>query len=337
MSSLLTLAIGSLGGSIAWFFGAPIPFLIGSAILVTLAALIGFNCSVNINLKNISFIAIGIAFGSDVNPTIFHNIFSWPITILGMILNVILMLFLASFIFQKFFSIDRNTAILASTPGHLSYVLSLSEDTNANSLLISVIQSIRVLTLTLAVPATIAIFSDYTVAPLENTGEQLSYVHLVTLVIFSVVIGYILNNHGFPAAFLIGGMVSSAFGHSLDWTPGYVPSFITVSAFTILGSLIGSRFADVKIRTLQKAGFQGLIFTLIALSLSILIAWVISNLSRFNFIEILIAIAPGGFEAMVAMGTFVTADPTFIAFHHLARLFLLSFIIPLVLKQPKTK
>ncbi len=335
MSSILTLLIGFIGGSIAWALNAPLPFLTGPAASVTIAALTGLNCRVDSNLKTMSFIAIGIGLGSGVDPSIFRNVCAWPITLIGVVLNVALLLRFGSLIFQKIYAIDRTTAMLASTPGHLSYVLSLSEDAHANSLLISVIQSIRVLTLTLAVPATIMIFTDFNMTSTDYTAEILSHFHFIVLLIFSVILGYIFKSLSFPAPFLIGGMVSSTFGHSVALTPGSLNSFITTAAFIILGSLIGSRFTGVKLKTLKMAGVQGAIFTLMALALSLFIAWTISTLTNFTFIEILIAIAPGGFETMLAMGTFLKIDPTFITFHHLGRIFLLSLIVPIVLRPKK--
>ena len=49
------------------------------------------------------------------------------------------------------------TARLAAAPGHLSYVLSLSTETRADIALLSVVQSLRVLTLTLLVPLVAAL------------------------------------------------------------------------------------------------------------------------------------------------------------------------------------
>ena len=47
--------------------------------------------------------------------------------------------------------------------------------------------------------------------------------------------------------------------------------------------------------------------------------------------HVLVAFAPGGLETMVAMAGVVGADPAFVMFHHVARLFFLSAFVPLVL------
>ena len=65
----------------------------------------------------------------------------------------------------------------------------------------------------------------------------------------------------------------------------------------------------------------------------IISALIISNLTKFNFIEVLIAIAPGGLETMIVMGQLVGTDPAFVAFHHLARLFILLLLLSIMIKQ----
>ena len=69
------------------------------------------------------------------------------------------------------------------------------------------------------------------------------------------------------------------------------------------------------------------------LALSVSFEFILSYLTKFRFIEILIAIAPGGLETMVVMGQLVDADPAFIAIHHIVRLIFLSFFIPIMMSS----
>jgi len=43
---------------------------------------------------------------------------------------------------------------------------------------------------------------------------------------------------------------------------------------------------------------------------------------------VLIAFAPGGLETMAAMSVILGIDPTFVATHHIARLLMLTVIVP---------
>ena len=334
MATTITILIGTLGALSAWLVSAPAPFLTGPAMLVTISALIfNIKCQIALPVRNISFVIIGISTAEGINSKVLDNIFKWPITLIGMTCCIVLLVVLGKYLFQTFFKMERNDALLASTPGHLSYVLSLSESGSGNTVIISVIQSIRVLTLTLAVPATIAFFTDFDLQKTIPHMLILTYTHLILLIIFSGLIGFLLLQFKTPAAFLLGGMFSSTIGHLFEITPGVVPEYLTILAFIILGSLIGSRFTGINLKLFRSCILKGGLFTAVSLIISVIGAFIISNLTAFKLIEVLIAIAPGGLETMIVMGQLVGADPAFIAFHHLARLFLLLFILSIMIKR----
>lgn len=87
---------------------------------------------------------------------------------------------------------------------------------------------------------------------------------------------------------------------------------------------------------LKRAAFGGVMLTLIGLVISITAASLIAYLTNLPLIDVIIAFAPGGLETMVAMGAIVDADPTYVAIHHVARLFFLSIFVPLVLSRSGT-
>ena len=334
MNSFVTIFMGALGAAVAWIISAPAPFLTGPATFVTICAILfRINCEISIPIRNISFLVIGISTAEGIDSKVLSNLLKWPISLIGMILSIITVVFLGKYIFQEFFKMRKNDAILASTPGHLSYVLSLSESYSGNTAVISLIQSIRVLTLTLAVPGTITFFTDYEMELIPLSDLVLSYPHLIILTMLSAAVGLILFYYKTPAAFLLGGMFCSTVGHGTNLTPGVVPEYLATSAFIILGSLIGSRFTGISLETFKSYVFMGSLFTAFSLLIAIITALVISNSTEFTFIEILIAIAPGGLETMIVMGQLVGADPTFVAFHHLARLFILLFLLSIMIKK----
>ena len=52
-------------------------------------------------------------------------------------------------------------------------------------------------------------------------------------------------------------------------------------------------------------------------------------LTGMDLIAVLIAFAPGGLETMAAMSVVLGIDPTFVASHHVARLLMLTVIVPI--------
>ena len=150
---------GTLGSLFGWGLALPAPFLMGPVIVSTLLAILRIGFSVPEQIKQISFILIGISVGSNVTPEALLSISRWPFSILIMILSVITIIFLCKIILQNFFGMDKKSSLLASTPGHLSFVLMLGTETKADTTKIAIIQSIRVLALTIITPVIVVLYS----------------------------------------------------------------------------------------------------------------------------------------------------------------------------------
>lgn len=327
------LLIGILGAAIAWWMKVPAPFLTGPAAFVSVAGVLGLDCRIPDRLRDACFIVIGLSLGSSVTPETLSAAAAWPVSLIGMSISVGVVMLAGGFMFQHAFGMDRKTALLASSPGHLSYVISFSTDIGAGTAVISVIQSMRVLLLTLAVPVAVAMLTDADMTMRAPIGHVLPYTYLAGLVVLSALFGAVLVKFKVPAAYLISGMIISSIGHGTNLTPGSVTPEISTAAFIIMGTLIGTRFSGVSPQALRKAAFGGVLLTLLGLAISILAAAIISYTLGFPLIDVIIAFAPGGLETMVAMGAIVGADPAYVAIHHVTRLFFLSVFVPLVLSR----
>lgn len=332
----VALLIGISGAVIAWWLGVPAPFLTGPATFVSLAGVFGANCRIPNKLRDACLIVIGLTLGSSVTPEILSAAAAWPISLIGMCFGVGLVMLAGGYMFQHVFGMDRKTALLASSPGHLSYVISFSTDVGADTAIISVIQSMRVLFLTLAVPVAVAVLTGADMTMRAPVGHILPLIHLALLAGLAAAFGTILVKVKVPAAFLISGMIISSIGHGTNLSPGSVTPELSIAAFIVMGTLIGTRFSGVTLYTLKKAAFGGIALTLIGLAISICAAAIISYFLGLPLIDVIIAFTPGGLETMVAMGAIVGADPAYVALHHITRLFFLSLFVPFVLSRGET-
>jgi len=229
---------------------------------------------------------------------------------------------------------DRTTALMGAFPGHLSYVLGLSEGIRADIPTVSVIQSVRVLALTLSVPVIIAVFGDLPeVAP--QAAAILDVRLLVAILALAGAVGWLFKLAKFPAAFLLGAMAVSAVLHGAEIVTAAVPPWMTIAAFIALGSMIGTRFSGTTFAELKRSMAAGVFVTIASVAIAALFALLAAYLTGFPVPSVLIAFAPGGLETMVAMSVLLGSDPTFVAAHHVARLLMLTMIIPLFLIRGK--
>jgi hypothetical protein len=327
-TSLLSLALGSLGALAAALAGFPAPFLTGPAAVVSLAGIAGLQCAVPTLLRNACFIVIGLGLGTSVSPEILADALKWPASLLGMAGSVTVIMIFGAWLLRRGFACDGRTAVLGSAPGHLSFVLGLSLETGANTAFISVVQSLRVLFLTLATPAAIALATDADLSARPAPTTLLSLPHLALLATLAVAAGFALGRLRAPAAFLLGGMAVSVIGHGSGLTPGGMPLRLTDAAMVCMGTLIGTRFAGVRLAQIRQAALAAFVLTGGSIALVVLTALAVVSLVDLPLTDVVLALAPGGLETMIAMSAAVGADPAFVGFHHVARMFLLSALIP---------
>ncbi|MEM6460559.1 MAG: AbrB family transcriptional regulator [Pseudomonadota bacterium] len=324
------LIAGAAGFVIAWILYFPAPALTGPALLVSVLSVVGVKMHIPDILRNGCFVVIGLSMGTGVTPEVYEAARQWPLSLVLLTISVCGIFGGCAFVLRRYLRQDRETAILSSTPGHLSYILSLSTATRGDIPTISVIQSTRVLALTLLVPFAVGLLGfDTTIIGLPGaTMELLSFAVSIGL---AMALGLLFRRLRIPAALLIGGMTFSTATHLTGLIDGHVPLWATIPAFAIMGTLIGTRFSGVSMDVLRHAFLAGLVVTLIAFALTVVFAVLLVQFVALPLPQVLIAFAPGGVESMAAIAVIVGADPTFVAAHHVWRLLILTVLAPAVL------
>lgn len=329
-ANVATLSIGAIGAAIAWLLNFPAPALTGPALLVSVCGVLGIKLGVVDPIRNACFVIIGLSLGTGVTPDVMEAARQWPASFIGLTASLIVVFSSSTFLLARLWKFDANTSLLCSSPGHLSYVLGLSSAYKADLAVVSVVQSIRVLALTLVVPLIVSLMG-YDTSVVGIPGEKLSAIALLISIVCALILGFGLTKMRVPAAFLIGGMIFSTLSHLSGYMAGHVPTWAAVPAFVIMGSFIGTRFSGISFQTLRHAFSAGVLVTVVAMASTCLFAVIVAQFINIPLPQLMIAFAPGGVEAMAAMGTIMGADPTFVAIHHVWRLFILTFLAPTVL------
>jgi hypothetical protein len=323
-----TLIVGGIGAWIAGLAGAPIAVLTGPALLVSLAALAGLRTGIDTTVRDLTFLLIGVSIGSGVDTDATQAMLRWPLAfaVLGVMLWATL--WICARVLEKGFGLPRRSAYLAAAPGHLSFVISLSSALELDTTRIVVIQSVRLLALTLSVPVIATAFGYELSGQIMPTGSPIGLHHLGLLLILGLIIGYGLDRIGLPAALLIGGMVASSLGHGSGLTPGVLHPWLTFLGLMTVGTLIGARFNGITRAAMVESLAAGVTTTALTTLMAVLAALPVAYALGFDPTHVLVAFAPGGLETMIAMGVVLGANPGFIAACHVARLLFLTVLIP---------
>lgn len=331
-SVALGLAIGAAGAWVAWLLAVPAQFILGPAIAVTVAGVSGLRTDMPAPLRNAAFVVIGAIMGSGVTPGVLDAARKWPLSFLVLGASLVVIMGITAVLFRRFWGYDRTTAVLSSAPGHLSFVIGLGAETGGNLAAISIVQSIRLLCLTLFVPVIVAAWGFGDAAHAGSVpAVAMSLPQLAAMLPACLGAGYALNRLRMPAGFLIGAMLVSTVLHLTGSVQGVVPDWLAVPCFIAMGTMIGARFSGVRAPELFRYSGAGLLATAIAVAIAGAAAALASSVTGIALGPMLIAFAPGGVETMAAIALLVNADPAFVAAHHMMRLFILTGLIPLFL------
>ena len=315
----------------AWIFmqiGFPVAPLTGAAVAVSVVCVLGAKVSIAARVRDGLLLLIGINIGSAVSPEALSAAATWPMSIAILTLAMAFSMAFSGLGLVKWFAFDAKSAFLATCPGHLSFVLGMAHDENLEIAPIAIAQSIRVLAITICVPLLLG-----KAAPqMAQDPIALSLWHLSIMVVLSFGVALGFGALRFPAPYLLAGMAISGVGHGVGVTEGQLPMPMLNICLMGMGLLIGSRFAGARGHSLRNGLWAGLWITMInGLSTGVAVVIAAAVLS-VSMPLLMAAYAPGGIEAMAAISMILGLSPTFVAAHHVARLAILSVMIPLAYK-----
>lgn len=331
-----TLAIGAAGAGVFTLIGFPVAVLTGPAAAVSVAALAGLRCVIPDALRDALLLTLGIGIGSTVTPEVVQTALLWPLSLAVLTAAVLAIFFIARAALERGFGYDRMTAVLAATPGHLSFVLGLSTTLGANVPQVALVQTVRVLLLTLCVPVLISAWGIEGTPP-TGPAPVMAFGHLAILVPLSLIFGLVLKRLTVPAPLLLAAMGVSALTNGSALTTGTPPPWLTVAAFVGMGAMIGTRFSGLDRRGFGVAFLAGLVTTLIACAVAAVFAALAASVVGLPPAALLLAFAPGGVEVMAAIAIETGLEPAFVAAHHIFRLLALSIMLPVLIRLSQSR
>lgn len=329
-----SLLIGAVGGFLFDAVKFPAGWLAGSMVFSAAAALAGRAIHVPSLLARICSIVLGIAIGGVVTPETLRGVAAWPLSI-AMVSASVAAATLATFAYlTRMHGWNALTAIFASVPGGLGQVMALAaEEGRACDIRgVAIVQTLRVLILTVVVPAALS-FSGIAAtvrlpaSPITVTGAPFAF---ATLVGAAAAVGVGLLRLGFPGGLIFGPLVVSAVLHGGGFISVTVPFGLAAAAMVGLGTMSGGRFTGMPFRLLL--GYLGAALGAFAVSLAVTaaIGIAVTFVVPLPVSDAIVAYAPGAVDAMMILALALHLDPVFVGAHHLARVFVVSLGLPIL-------
>jgi hypothetical protein len=327
-----TLGFAAIGGCALGLIGVPAGWLSGAMLAVAAAALAGRPMYVPLRLAQAIYVFIGISLGGVVTPATLHGLATYPLSILVLLISMALVAFGGAAYLRLVHGWDRLSAFLAAAPGGLSQVMVTAAELGAELRGVAIVQSVRVIMLAVSLPAGLAVFG-LAHGGTRGLGGQLSISTLDELgILIAVSVGVAVAAHAvrFPGGLLFGSMLASAVLHGGGWVHAVMPWWAANTAMVSLGAVSGSRFANTSIDTLLKFVFAAFGTLAVSVLIGAVGALSLVALTPLRIADVMTAFAPGAVDAMMLLALALSVDPVYVGAHHLARIFFVSFLTPIV-------
>jgi len=331
----LTLLVGLTGAVAAYWIKLPAAALIGSSLAVSLAAFCGKSMHIPLFLRNTAFAVIGISLGSGITTEALAQATRWPVSLMILSVSVLITMIVCGWILSYFFSYSAETSLLSTSPGALSYALSLCLEDLDDGRTVVVLQSIRLLLVTTLLPFILQQINGGTPETSANSTIYLANSSFIIILFLSLAGGLGLNYLKVPAAYLFAGMVISGLIHLTPLVQGRPSALFLFPGFVITGSLVGSRFADIPMQDIRQLLSAAISNVAVSGAIALFFSSLVASLVGMPFGQVLVAFAPGGVEAMSAIALSLGYDPAFVATHHLFRIIFIIAILPILIKVCK--
>jgi len=325
---LETLATGTIGGVLFLLAGLPGGLISGAMLAVGIAAMMGRPLAMPPILTQAMLVLLGISLGSLMSRQLLQHVSAYPLTIGLLALATFCTTFGSSFYLQHIHGWDRTSAFLAASPGALSQITILAIEKGADVSAIAVVQTIRVILLTAALPLLLALTGMTSSSSPALAMAVASPMGLIGLIGASISTALLLRMAKFPASWMFGAMIGSSVLHGAGLIEGGLPPFLRGIALVGIGTLIGSRFARMKSKTLLGHINAALGAFAIAIAISAMFVAVIALTTNVRLADILVAYAPGAMDAMLALALTLHIDPIFVGAHHLSRFVFVTIATP---------
>ena len=328
LSVVETLALGTAGGALFLLLNLPGGLISGAMIAVGIAAIAGRPLAMPPILTQSVLVLLGISLGSLVSRQLLQHMSAYPLTIALLALATFCSTFGSSLYLQRFHGWDQTSAFLAGSPGALSQITILAAEKGADVPAIAVVQTMRVIILTAALPLLLAVTGIAPSSPPATAVAIASPIELAALIAAAVAVALLLRLTKFPASWMFGAMIGSSVLHGTGLIEGGLPPWVRAAALVGIGALIGSQFARMRTKTLLSHVNAALGSFAIAIMISAIFVAVIVLTTHVRFADVVVAFAPGAMDAMLALALTLHIDPIFVGAHHLSRFVFVTITTP---------
>ena len=329
----LVVLISTPSAILADYFKIPLAWMLGPMLAISITALSGIKVKMPKLALSAILIILGLHIGNYIDQNLLSQMRDWIWTSMVMFFYILVSIFIVSKYLQKFSGYKKKTSIFSAAPGALGPLLILAEYEKSDLSQVATAHLIRLIIIITLFPFFVVNFSPIEAMTIEkfNYIDQ-DHLDLIILLIVSVILIYIFDKIKVPAPLLAGPLVASGILQITEFASYKLPDQSINFCLLILGASVGCRFADKSLHEVIKNTAHSFVATALLIVLGIIAAIAAGYFVENNFLTLLLSYCPGGIYEVAVIAIAFDLDPNFVAFHHIIRLLIILFIIPVILR-----
>ena len=330
----LVIIVSIPSAILADFFNIPLAWFLGPMLATSVASLFGLNIKMPKLVLSTILILLGLYIGNYIDKSLFSQMHQWAWTSLIMLIYIIISVLIVSKYLQKFSKYERKTSIFSAAPGALGPLMILAEDEKKTDLSqVATSHLIRLIIIITVFPFIVNSFYDAESLKIsEVISKDQNIIHLIVLIISSIFLILIFDKIKIPAALLSGTLLASGILQISEIATYKFSANIVDYCLLILGASVGCRFANKTFNEIARNAWHSFIATFLLVVLGLAAAFAASLVIDKNFFTLILSYCPGGIYEVAVIVIFFNLDPEFVSFHHIIRLLMILFIVPIILR-----
>lgn len=324
------LAIGLLGGSLFFWIGLPLPWVMGAMAATILADIGGWSGYMPRSVRNAVIPALGVMFGAAFDREAMEHVPELWLLIPLTLAYLTVIIGLGCIWFTRIGNLDLPTAYFASVPGSFSEMIFIAEEGKADLSSVAVVHSTRLVVSLTIITVGFRAFLDIDTTQLPTSGERPGPLDLALLAACAVV-GYFGGRAvRLPSAHLFGPLILSAAAHLTGLVQGAPPGWTVALAQVFIGIFIGLRFEGVKFGAVRRLLALSLVWTLFLIAVAVAVAEIAVLVLGLPFEAAFLAFAPGGAVEISVVALAAGVSLSLVTIIHFIRITLTVLLAPLV-------
>ena len=329
----IVILISIPSAMIADNFKIPLAWMLGPMLAISVAALGGIKVKMPKLALSSILIILGLHIGNYIDQNLLEQMKQWIWTSAIMFVYILLSILIVSKYLQKYSGYKDKTSIFSAAPGALGPLLILAEYEKSDLSQVATSHLIRLIIIITVFPFFVVNFANTE----ANEVIQFNYLDqnhysLLVLLIGSILLILLFDKIRVPAALLSGTLVASGILQISEVASYKLPEQSIDFCLLILGASVGCRFANKSLSEVARNTFHSFIATFILVVLGVLAALIATYFVNTNFLTLLLSFCPGGIYEVAVIAIAFDLDPNFVAFHHIIRLLMILFTVPVILK-----